>query len=72
MIEKGGARSVITAYKQADKAREKAEHTVTPEWPPTTGTTTSGDLERSPIVSATKEDARTTSNVVTPNSLSKD
>ena len=52
-------------------AREKAELTVTPEWPPTTGTTISGDLDRSPMVSATKVDARTTSNVVTPNSLSK-
>ena len=53
-------------------AREKDEDTVTPEWPPTTGTTISGDLERSPIVSATKVDARTTSNVVTPNILSND
>jgi hypothetical protein len=62
---------VITHKNKVDMAREKAEHTVTPEWPPTTGTTTSGDLERSPIVSATKVDARTTSNVVTPNSLPK-
>jgi len=57
---------------KVDMAREKDEDTVTPEWPPTTGTTISGDLERSPIVSATKVDARTTSNVVTPNILSND
>jgi hypothetical protein len=53
-------------------AHEKAEYTVTPEWPPTTGTTISDDLERSSTVSATKVDARTTSSVVTPNSLSED
>lgn len=62
---------MITHINEFDMSREKAGHTVTPEWPPTTGTTTSGDLERSPIASATKVDARTTSNVVTPNSLSK-
>ena len=72
MIERGGARSVITHIKTVDMACEKVQHTVTPEWPPTTGITTSGDLERLPMVSATKVDARTTSNVVTPNSLSKD
>ena len=63
---------MITQINKVDMAREKAEHAVTPEWPPITGTTISDDLERSPIVSATKVDARTTSNVVTPNSLSKD
>ena len=45
--------------------------TVTPLWPPTTGTTTSLDKERSPTISATKVDARTTSKVVTPKRLSR-
>jgi hypothetical protein len=63
---------VITHINKVGMAREKVERTVTPEWPPTTGTTISGDLEGSPIVSATKVDERTTSNVVTPNSLSND
>jgi hypothetical protein len=63
---------VITRINKVDVAREQVEHTVTPEWPPTTGTTISGDLERSLLTSATKVDARTTSNVVTPNRLSDD
>ena len=42
---------------------------MTPEWPPTTGTTTSLDRERSPRISETKVEARTTSRVVTPNRL---
>ena len=51
------------------KSRITKSRTVTPLWPPTTGTTTEGALPRSPRISATKVEARTTSNVVTPNSL---
>ncbi len=41
--------------------RRRGEHTVTPEWPPTTGTT-SVDLERSPDnISDEGVDVRTTS-----------
>src|SRR5260221_12928971 len=34
--------------RKVDIVRGRAQHTVTPEWPPTTGTTTLVDLERSP------------------------
>ena len=44
---------------------------MTPLWPPTTGTTISLDKERSPTISATKVDARTTSKVVTPKRLNR-
>ena len=46
--------------------------TVTPLCPPTTGMTTFVAYDRSPKSSATKVEARTTSNVVTPNILSDD
>lgn len=42
---------------------------VTPLWPPTTGTATDFERLRSPRISATNVEARTTSRVVTPNSL---
>lgn len=43
--------------------------TVTPLCPPMTGTTTSLERERSPWISETKVEARTTSRVVTPKRL---
>ena len=42
---------------------------MTPLWPPMTGTTTAGAIDRSLWISETKVEARTTSNVVTPKSL---
>ena len=43
--------------------------TVTPLWPPTTGTVIDGALPRSPMTSDTNVDARMTSSVVTPKIL---
>lgn len=48
----------------------RVRRTVTPLCPPTTGTVIEGALLRSPRTSATNVDARTTSSVVTPKSLS--
>ena len=42
---------------------------MTPLCPPITGTTTELDSDKSPMISDTNVEARTTSRVVTPNSL---
>jgi hypothetical protein len=49
--------------------RNISGQTVTPLWPPTTGTATSLARDSFPRISATNVDARTTSSVVTPKIL---
>jgi hypothetical protein len=67
-IERAGEQSNVMLV-SSEHEHSKAKLTVTPLWPPTTGTDTDEDNERLPRISETKVEARTTSSVVTPKIL---